>query len=295
MPEGPELARSRDHLRDMLVGKHVHEIIPLEGGRYVKLDDHTVTGLDAFLEECNATAQAEGLRYMRGQPITEVGVKGKFMWWTIGDWNLWCTYGMSGQWSVTYDRKHSAIQVAYNDSPEPVHPCAQLPTINFNDPRHFGTVKLVKGRPALDKKLATLGPDMLNDPPTYEVFRDRLTRSHHVTLAEALMDQTCVSGVGNYIKAESLYLAELSPHRYTDTLTALEMARLREQVINVMRAAYATGGATISTYRNVDGSKGGMKSRFAVYGNKTDPFGNPVVKEETLDGRTTHWCPAIQR
>jgi len=295
MPEGPELAKSRDHLQRMLVGKYVHEVIPLDGGRYGK-DDQEIEGLDAYCDENNAIAQAEGHKWAYGQLISEVNVKGKFMWWHIGDWYLWCTYGMSGQWTTKYDPKHSACQVCFNDSREPIHPCSQaVQTINFNDQRHFGTLKLVKGREALDKKLASLGPDMLNAPPDEQAFRVAMRRRNNKTLAEALMDQSVVSGVGNYIKAEALYLAELSPHREVSSLSGTDMEHLRKQIINVMRASYNNDGATIRSYLNVDGTKGGMKSRFLVYDNRTDPLGNPVVKEETKDGRTTHWVPAIQK
>jgi formamidopyrimidine-DNA glycosylase len=149
---------------------------------------------------------------------------------------------------------------------------------------------------ALDKKLASLGPDMLNDPPDADNFRNRLhNRGDGKTLAEVLMNQGVFSGVGNYVKAEALYLAELSPHRRCESLTLNEVERLRQQVIAVMRASYANDGATIRSYLNVDSTKGGMKTRFLVYGNRTDPMGNPVVKEETADGRTTHWVPTVQK
>jgi formamidopyrimidine-DNA glycosylase len=75
----------------------------------------------------------------------------------------------------------------------------------------------------------------------------------------------------------------------------MEIERLRTQIINVMKASYNNSGATFRTYRNPDGTEGGMQRRFVVYGNQTDPLGNPVVKEETKDGRTTHWVPTVQR
>jgi len=31
-----------------------------------------------------------------------------------------------------------------------------------------------------------------------------------------------------------------------------------------------------------------------VYNQKTDLHGNPVIKEQTKDKRTTHWVPNIQ-
>lgn len=211
------------------------------------------------------------------------------MWWRIAvgktEWSLWITYGMSGQWTLE-KTKHSAFEIVFSPKSEKLF---------FNDPRHFGTLKFVKGPEALSKKLASLGPDMLSNLPTAQEFTERLDRRADKTVVEALMDQSVVSGVGNYVKCESLFFAEISPHRVVDTLTARERERLRQQIMAVMQASYATNGATFSTYQNPDGSKGNASSRFVVYGNKTDPIGNPVIREETKDGRTTHWVKEIQK
>jgi formamidopyrimidine-DNA glycosylase len=59
--------------------------------------------------------------------------------------------------------------------------------------------------------------------------------------------------------------------------------------------SYKTGGATIQNYRKPNGKKGLYSQRFAVYNQKTAPCGNKVIKEKTLDKRTTHWVPAIQK
>lgn len=274
MPEGPELAKSRDHLRKY-VG-HTIVTATISSGRY------TAENLVGYKEW---TAGRTPLN----DTLLEVDVKGKFMWWRFkDDWYMWCTYGMSGQWMRELT-KHCALFMHVQN------PSGVNSWLAFNDQRHFGTLKFVKGREALDKKLASLGPDMLNAPPDEQAFRTAMRRRNNKTLAEALMDQSCVSGVGNYIKAEALYLAELSPHREVSSLSGTDMEHLRKQIINVMRASYNNDGATIRSYLNVDGTKGGMKSRFLVYDNQTDPLGNPVVKEETKDGRTTHWVPAIQK
>jgi formamidopyrimidine-DNA glycosylase len=288
MPEGPELARSRDHLRKLVQGKRLRTFGinrnhgGSTGGRYADKDPE---GMLEFLGSLKATEAV----------IDSVNVKGKFMWWTLAlkdgtAWWLWCTYGMSGQWTTNKPDKHTAA-TAWVDNPDG----SGLLAVNFRDPRHFGTLKFVNNQKQMERKLASLGPDMLNDPPDTTKFRQALLRKHDRTLAEVLMDQSVVSGVGNYVKAESLYLAELSPHRLVRDLKTAEFEHLRQQIINVMRASYNNGGATIRSYVNVDGTKGGMTSRFAVYGNKTDPMGNPVVKEETADGRTTHWVPTIQK
>ena len=272
------MRRSADYLGRLLVGRRFRkvEVNPKGGGRYA---DKMPDGMVELNAQLLGTA---GLR------INAIECKGKFMYWNLGDWWLWCTYGMSGQWTTQEPDKHTALTV-WVDEP--------LQQLHFRDPRHFGTVKFVYDPDDVltKKKLSSLGPDMLKNPPDEQTFRAAIrTKANNKTLAEALMDQSVISGVGNYVKAEALYLAELSPHRTVSSLSGTDLEHLRQQIINVMGASYNSGGATISTYRNVDGSKGGAQRRFAVYGNSTDPMGNPVVKEETKDGRTTHWVPAIQ-
>lgn len=285
MPEGPELARSRDRLKQILEGRAIVNAFCGKTGRY---KDEPPTGFDDLIA---------GIQRAGAPRVKEVAVKGKFMWWRCNfpcehdDWYLWITYGMSGQWS-TKETKHSGFGIYHNDSGLGFNP---FDALYFNDPRHFGTLKFVKGTEVHAKKLASLGPDMLNDPPDTDLFRQRLRQHNNKTLAEALMNQGCVSGVGNYIKAEALYLAELSPHREVSSCSDTDLEHLRRQIINVMKASYNNDGATIRSYLNVDGTKGGQQSRFLVYGNQTDPLGNPVVREETKDGRTTHWVPSTQR
>lgn len=281
MPEGPELSKSRDILNDRLVNRRIFDVGVL-GGRYQKAPPHGMLDFQrSLVNNCDTGV------------IRSVNVKGKFMYWALtGDWYLWCTYGMSGAWQLERG-KHAAVAVWHRSTRVGVmEDC--IPAMYFNDPRHFGTLKFVKGKEALDRKLATLGPDMLNDPPSTIEFGARLNRRIDRTIAEALMDQSVVSGVGNYVKAEALYAAKLSPHRTVRSLTGPDREVLRTAIIDVMKASYELGGATISTYQNVDGSSGRMGLQFKVYDQKIDPFGDPVAKEITLDKRTTHWCPKVQ-
>ena len=108
------------------------------------------------------------------------------------------------------------------------------------------------------------------------------------------MDQSVIAGVGNYVKAEALWLARLSPHRAVSSLSDHDKKVLNHSIQTVLRESFQNGGATLRTYKNFDGSEGQYSSRFAVYNQSTDPDGNEVVKEKTDDGRTTHWVPNVQ-
>jgi DNA-formamidopyrimidine glycosylase len=291
MPEGPECHRSADFLHKLLVGRCL-DSIDVVGGRYKDNPPEGLRDLVSAKHRLRELFGADG-----GMIIEGVGCKGKFQHWCFRPgWTMWCTYGMSGQWSTKRDVKHCAIELCHRANRVGI--LGGEGYVYFNDPRRFGTLKFIYDPDGtkMRAKLDSLGPDMLSDPPvTPEQFTRRLNLKPNRTLAEALMDQRVVSGIGNYVKAESLYLSELSPHRAISSLSSQETERLCQQVTNVMRASYNTGGATISTYRNVDGTKGVAQRRFVVYGNRVDPMGNTVVNEETRDGRTTWWVPTVQR
>lgn len=286
MPEGPELAYSRDRIKQLIEGKALTDLSVGLSGRYVKSNPQ---GFDAFMAERNKA----------GAPrVKEVSTHGKFMWWRFNfpceheDWYMHCTYGMSGGWYLT-PTKHTAFVVEYNSSGIPVTRDTQK--LFFNDPRHFGTLKFVRGNKEHEKKLKGLGPCVLTSQLTPDLFAEKVLGKPARTIAEALMDQSTVSGVGNYIKAEVLYRTGVSPWRPVTEIAPVEYESMCKNVIDVARESYASQGATISTYRTPDGSKGTTQFDFRVYSKKTCPKGHEVIREETPEGRTSHWCPQCQK
>lgn len=222
--------------------------------------------------------------------VKEIAVKGKFMWWKFvsddASWYMWCTYGMSGQWT-TEVTKHTSFIVEYDSG--------ENKKIVFNDQRHFGTIKFVNDNKLHLKKLASLGPDMLSNPPDDVEFSIRVLKKSHRTIVENIMDQSIVSGVGNYVKSEALYRAGISPHKIVSELTSTELILLRKSIIDVLLESYESKGATFNSYRNPDGTKGTKQFKFRVYDRKVAPCGHIVCVEETKDHRTSHWCPQCQK
>jgi formamidopyrimidine-DNA glycosylase len=113
-------------------------------------------------------------------------------------------------------------------------------------------------------------------------------------IGQLLMDQSLFAGVGNYIRAEALYQAKMSPWRLGNQLTEDDLKALYEAIVSVMKESYDHQGATILTYKNAYGEEGKHSSYFKVYGQSKDPLGNIIKKEDTPDKRTIHWCPAVQ-
>jgi formamidopyrimidine-DNA glycosylase len=273
MPEGPEVKRIVDQMSKVLVGKTLTNIQILTG-RYAK---KSPDGFDQFLKALPVK-------------ITDVKCKGKFIYFlTDGGWNIWNTLGMSGSWL----KKESAVS-----DPESLHLRLAMTldgeSIYFKDVRNFGTIKFSNSKSELDEKLNSLGPDILIEDIPDSIFKSRLKKYGKKTLPEVLMDQSVISGVGNYIKAEALYLSKLSPHRIVSSLSDEEFSMLNKAISNIIRESYNTGGSTFRTYADFNGEVGTFSSYFMVYGQDKDPLGNEVKREETKDGRTTHWVPKVQ-
>lgn len=219
------------------------------------------------------------------------------MWWKFSfahdqePWYMWCTYGMSGQWNTT-ESKHSSFRVDYNDHGQKYYSAFAL---WFNDIRHFGTIKFVRGNQRHEKKLSTLGPCILTSGLTLQIFKERLLKHKQKRVAEVLLDQSVVSGIGNYLRAEMLYASKIGPWRKIEDLQEQEISDLYKNILSISKSSYESQGASISTYKNVDGLKGTTQFDFKVYSKKSDPFGNKVIQETDLNGRTVHWCPTIQK
>lgn len=223
----------------------------------------------------------EGLAKLQFPLVIEtVNCKGKFIYWTFKDTEtvIFNTLGMSGSWSNV--PRHARVKFETSEG-----------DLFFNDARNFGTLKFCN-RKDLESKLRSLGPDMLNEKVSAIDFRTRMLQHPDSTLAEVLMSQGVVSGVGNYLKADSLWLAKLSPWRLVSQCSIDDLDRLHEAVSSTIRIAYLNGGSTILTYKGFDGENG--KHTMLVYGRKTDPNGEEIVRQDTKDGRTTWWVPQVQ-
>jgi len=266
MPEGPECRRFALSLAERLSGRMLKSIEVISG-RYF---DKPPTGLEEFQGQLPIA-------------VVGVGVHGKFLYWILKDeLSIWNTLGMSGDWSDV-QKKHSRVKFVLNDG-----------DVFFNDMRNFGTLKFVRGKYRLLEKLKSLGPDMLAQDVSDEEFIKRFRRRPHWQITTALMNQSVIAGVGNYIKAESLWLARISPHRILKEITDAELAALNRSIRQVMHESFNTEGTTVRTYSDEAGNLNEYNRRYLVYNQKSDPDGNEVVKELTADKRMTHWCPAVQ-
>lgn len=270
MPELPEVASTAIRLNEEMKGRELTNII-VHSGRYMRHGNPK--GMDEFMNLLPAK-------------VTKVEFIGKLIVLEFetaeGKWWCWNTLGMSGGWRLE-PTKHSHVEFQMDDK-----------STWFTDIRNFGTLKFTNDEAATNAKRRSIGPNHLSQSISDELFEERLRLVPNATIASALMAQSLIGGVGNYIKAEVLYRSRVSPHRVVDTLTKSEFRLLNEACEEVIKSSFLNNGASIRTYYNVDGSAGEFPFFFYVYGKDTCINGYKVVRETTADGRTTHWVPELQ-
>lgn len=278
MPEGVEVKLSADVIRPLVVGKEIKAAYSTPNSRYG----------DSKKGSNILGPNYDSLALYNPKPIVEsVEVKGKFMYWTLPmktrTWYMFNTFGMTGQWSPKQG-KHPCFCFEFMDGS----------SIWFNDQRHFGTIQFHDNKEILDEKISELGWDPLQMSliGNFDWVKAQLAKTGK-GIGEVLMDQGVFAGVGNYIRAEALYLSKLSPFRPANKLSIDEIRILCQSIIKVMESSYEHQGATIQTYKTVYGEEGKYSSLFQVYGKKQGPCGNAIVKQDS-GGRTIHWCPATQ-
>lgn len=273
MPEGPEVRRITDRLSADITGRiltNIRLLNPSYGTKQVR---------GPAVSDLMETLTQQGLE------VNEINCKGKFIYWRVGEFEIWNTLGMSGTWRNYVPKNHAMVAFEFSDGS-----CWY-----YRDSRRFGTFRIFRASDGeLQRKLDSLGPDMLSDPPTASQFIDRLRRKSHWNITKALMDQSVVSGIGNYIKAEVLYRARISPWVSVSDLSDAQLTEIYEATCWVIKASYESRGVTLRDYVMPDGSTGDYQFQFLCYSQPTDPLGNPIKKETTPDGRTTWWCPEIQ-
>ena len=125
-----------------------------------------------------------------------------------------------------------------------------------------------------------------------------------------LLDQAhVICGIGNYLRADILYLAKIDPRKPANELTDAELKELHKWTIYVVKEAYKCGGTTFIDFSGPDGEPGKYKP--VCYLKKKDKDGHEIIgcgdsfrgnyllpnssKNKKVDkSRTIYWCPDIQ-
>jgi endonuclease VIII len=251
MPEGDTVWHTAATLREALVGR--------------------------TLTRCDVRVPRFATVDLTGQVVDEVFSRGKHLFMRVGPASIHSHMKMDGSWRVA-------------NRPVKVDHRARI-VLEAGDVRAVGIdlgVLEILERADDGDAVAHLGPDLLGDDWDPRTATANLTAHPDRPLAEALLDQRVMAGIGNVYCNEMCFL---SGHLPTAPVSAVAdparlVARAREMLwVNRFRWNRCTTGDT----------RAGRQ--LWVYGRKglnCRRCGTRIVFDDSGD-RVAYWCPACQR
>lgn len=154
---------------------------------------------------------------------------------------------------------------------------------------------------AMHPYLVKLGPDALDADTTQEEIEARLEDPRFMRrgLGSLLLDQAFVAGLGNYLRSEIFFEARVHPSRRPVDLDARARRRLARAILSMARRAYDSGGVTLPRTRAEKLRKAGSswrRARHWVFARKGEPCRRCGTRIERFDlaGRRVYACSGCQ-
>jgi endonuclease VIII len=155
---------------------------------------------------------------------------------------------------------------------------------------------------ARDVRVARSENDVLSEEFDAEAALARMFERRQEALADALLDQSVLAGVGNVFKSEICFVQGLHPFRAVGTLTRDEAAATIECAQKLLKAnVLEDSGDLIVTYRGQQRRTTHASDPGAslwVYGRAGEPCRrcDERIRRriQGVDARVTFWCPRCQ-
>lgn len=257
----------------------------------------------------------EGLRYpfpetfadmLEGATVLQLERRAKYLLAHLDTQYVWVTHlGMTGRFLVSGSAE--GLSGFYHEAAAtPKHRHVSLTAtkggqsarIDFFDPRRFGFMLLLSPDQLYEARwYKGLGIEPLSEALSGAFLFD-IAQGRRVSLKALLMDQRHIAGLGNIYVCEALFMAHLSPLRSADTLSLVEAERLSGAIRDVLAAAVAAGGSSISDFAAASGELGYFQHNFTVYDRQGQACARKgcggTITRVVQQGRSTFWCPACQ-
>ncbi len=233
---------------------------------------------------------------LSGRTVEKVESRGK--WLLIhfsGDLILVTHMLMSGSWHIyragerwRRPRKDMRVVIATED----------FEAVAFNVPvARFHTGHSLER----DSSLPRLGPDLLGTAFAHDEAEARLRARPDREIAEVLLNQRVMAGIGNVFKSEICFACGVHPFRRVSTLTRADIECLlhtaRKYLLMNVKDGAEDGILTYTGMRRTTRSAD-VGARLWVYRRQGQPCrrcGTPILmRKQGIGARSTYWCPACQ-
>lgn len=225
MPEGPEVRRAADWLSRFI------------GGTIL---DVTGSGVQGKLQHpCEILAARS---------------HGKLLWLECANIRVVIKLQLKGSLGTRRRKPVGVVRLA-----EP------HPEIVLNDPLGVAWIRVDEDPAKLRENLDELGPDPYHQEITPEDLGVLARPTRRRSIAAALLDQSLVAGIGNYLRSEIIFAAGLTPAEWRESYLTPEKLRALARAINQVFAEAYSSEYTMKCYRTKGASVSMEGSRKFYY------------------------------
>lgn len=271
MPEGPEIRRAADRIEAAVGGQEVR---------------------DVFFAFARLKGHADELR---GRTVTRVETRGKAMLtWFDDELAVYSHNQLYGRWftrkspGLPNTRRQLRFAIHTDRASALLYSASEIAVLDAAGLREHPF-------------LAKLGLDPLHPDaaPRRIAAHLRASRYRRRQLTGLFLEQSCLAGLGNYLRSEILFIAGVHPRARPTDLDDARLHELARAVRATVRRAYQTGGITTDAATVAEAKRAGQRKRqyrhwvFGRAGRACRRCGDLVVREESA-GRRLYWCPGCQ-
>lgn len=253
MPEGPEVKIMAERLNGLLRGKCLQNMEFISGpyknnkGPIWERARERLKTLMTTIHKpnralCFKNVSSKGkFIYFQLFHLERVRVGDKYKIQKKGELCFGSSLGLKGRWIDDGEPPHARFVLKYSDKPV----SRDTKTIWYDDSMSQGKFT-IETPEWLEKKLNDIGPDIYGDGDGF-LAKMKTKKAQKMPIFEALMDQTLVSGIGNYLRAEILYNVskkyQIDPFWLVSKLSDDQIKKLWKGIHNTAQFVYSQGGS----------------------------------------------------
>jgi formamidopyrimidine-DNA glycosylase len=299
MPEGPEVLFIRDYL-------------------YFKLKNCKITDIE-FIGGKFSDTKTNDIKNVIDYKFYDIKTKGKVMYFTLKNKDKMCylivNFGLTGDFTFFKERS-SRLKICFKRN-------NRIYNLYYNDQSNYGNVKYTNDINILYKKIDSIEDDLIcSEYDDYTIDRriKMLINNKKMgdkKIVEIMMSQeknkSIGSGIGNYLVAEILYDAKISPYKKLSELNELNIKNLTSSIKKIMRnSCYKNSDGYINKYKHFVKNRNELlksskiheylkeiplnESDFEclIYRKLKDKYENDIIGDNIIENRKTYWCKKIQ-
>ncbi|XP_057458017.1 formamidopyrimidine-DNA glycosylase isoform X2 [Lotus japonicus] len=276
MPELPEVEAARRAVEENCIGKKIIKCIVADDSKVI-----------------DAVSPSDFQASVVGKTIVAARRKGKNMWLQLDSPPFPSfQFGMAGAIYIKGVAVTQYKRSAVNDKDEWPSKYSKFfielddgLELSFTDKRRFARVRLLKD-PTSVPPISELGPDALFEPMTLEEFSKSLHKKK-TEIKALLLDQSYISGIGNWVADEVLYQARIHPRQVASSLSEENCSTLSKCIREVIQLAVEV---------DADSCRFPLEWLFHFrWGKKPGKISGKEIDFITAGGRTTAYVPELQK